>query len=86
MFAKLDLFLESRLEIGSALNCVLAGTEVLGLVLRTGRGVYSGVIGRAIPFTVFTLSNINGGGVGSDVSVNLNTCFGILGGGWSVER
>lgn len=71
LFSELDFLVDGSLD-RLFLNGVLVDTEVLCLILRTRRSVYSGVIGRAETFTVFTLSDINGGGVRVAVSINLN--------------
>lgn len=82
LVGELDFLVDRSLN-RSLLNGVLVEADVLGLVLRAGRGVYGGVIGRAETFTVFTLSDINGGGVRVAVSVNLNTSVEVLSTSWT---
>uniref|UniRef100_A0A1Y1KVU9 Uncharacterized protein n=1 Tax=Photinus pyralis TaxID=7054 RepID=A0A1Y1KVU9_PHOPY len=79
---ELDLLMNRSLN-RSFLNGVLIDTDVLGLVLRASRSVYGGVIDGAETFTVFTLSNVNGGRVRALVSVDLNASVGILSTSWS---
>lgn len=80
---ELDLLVNRSLN-RSFFNGVLIHTDVLGLVvLRASRSVYGGVIDGAETFTIFTLSNVNGGRVRALVSVDLNTSVGVLSTSWS---
>ena len=71
------------LRVGRAGRCsvngVLVDLDALGGVLRAGRGVYGGGILGAETLSVFTLSDVNGVGVGVAMSIDLNVSVVILG-------
>ena len=67
-----------------SVNGELVGVGGLGLVLRLrGDGVYGSVVGRAETLAVFTLSDVNGAGVGLGglrANVDVNVSVVVLGG------